>query len=328
MRPIHLGSIWMVAISLAVPVSGTAQATAAHLVQAQMRNVAFHIDSSIVLNIRYLRGELRRLSADQPPYLDDKQSFVLGIDSARIGITPAALSDLLNHYTFAYPGSPLRKLTITIEHGRLKQHGLMHGISFTVVGDLTLTPDGELRLHPSSIKAAGIGVGGLMKLFGLHLQKLVDTKQARGVRIDRDDFLLSPAELLPPPKVEGRLGAVEVTDSEIVQVFRPAAGPATHALVLPHVEAANYMFFRHGVLRFGKLTMVDTDLLIVDAEPQDPFDFFLDHYNDQLVAGYDRNTADHGLIVMMPDYRATLARDGGVVCPPAAAHWCPRSLRP
>ncbi len=51
------------------------------------------------------------------------------------------------------------------------------------------------------------------------------------------------------------------------------------------------MFFRHGVLRFGKLTMDDTDLMIVDANAKDPFDFFLDHYNTQLVAGYSQ---EHG----------------------------------
>jgi hypothetical protein len=48
--------------------------------------------------------------------------------------------------------------------------------------------------------------------------------------------------------------------------------------------------------------MEDTDLLIVDSEPRDPFDFWLDRYNEQLVAGYSRNTRDHGLIVTMPDF--------------------------
>jgi hypothetical protein len=62
------------------------------------------------------------------------------------------------------------------------------------------------------------------------------------------------------------------------------------------------MFFRGGVLRFGKLTMNDTDLLIVDADQHDNFDFWLDRYNDQLVAGSSRNTRDHGLVVQMPDF--------------------------
>jgi hypothetical protein len=62
------------------------------------------------------------------------------------------------------------------------------------------------------------------------------------------------------------------------------------------------MFYRGGVLRFGKLTMNDTDMRLVDADPTDPFDFFPDHYKDQLVAGYSKTTATGGLIVYMPDF--------------------------
>ena len=61
----------------------------------------------------------------------------------------------------------------------------MRGISFDVVGELSLTPEGELRLHPTDIKAVGIKVGGLMKFFGLSLEKLVNTDRARGVRIEQ-----------------------------------------------------------------------------------------------------------------------------------------------
>jgi hypothetical protein len=267
-----------------------------------MRNVEFHIDSTIVMDIDFARGQLRRRVADQPAYLDDKRSFVLELDSARIGVTPAALSQVLNRYTFAYPGSPLRGLTITIEQGRIRQHGRMRGIAFDVVGDLSLTPEGDLRLHPTDIKAVGIKVGGLMKFFGLNLQKLVSADRAKGVRIVGDDFLLSPTRLLPSPAVEGRVGRVVVTDSQIVQIFQPGGRRADDPLKLPIPKAENYMFFRGGVLRFGKLTMDDTDLFIEDADPRDRLDFWLDRYNDQLVEGRSRNTRDHGLIVEMPDF--------------------------
>lgn len=279
-----------------------ASAEADRSVQVQMRNVAFHVDSTIVLDLRYARGRLRRVSPEHPAYLDDKHSFVLELDTARIGVSGPALSQLLNRYTFAYPGSPLHALTVTIEHGRIRQHGRMRGISFDVLGDLSLTPDGELRLHPATIKAVGIKVGGLMKFFGLNLQKLVNTEHAKGVRIEQDDFLLSPTKLLPPPAVEGKVGHVEVNDSEIVQTFVPTTGRRVEPLTPPLPKAENYMFFRGGVLRFGKLTMDDTDLMIEDADPRDPFDFWLDRYNDQLVAGSSRNTRDHGLIVEMPDF--------------------------
>ena len=62
------------------------------------------------------------------------------------------------------------------------------------------------------------------------------------------------------------------------------------------------MFYRGRVLRFGKLTMVDADLQIVDGDPDDPFDFYLAHLNEQLVAGESRNQPDFGLVTVMPDY--------------------------
>jgi hypothetical protein len=62
------------------------------------------------------------------------------------------------------------------------------------------------------------------------------------------------------------------------------------------------MYYRGRILRFGKLTMVDADLQIVDADPSDPFDFYLSHLNQQLVAGESRNQADFGLLTTMPDY--------------------------
>jgi hypothetical protein len=302
MLPSHGGRLWLMIGTLLGTRGVAAQQEPGKNVGAQMRHVDFHFDSTVVVNIDYLRGELKPTSPEYSPSFDDKHSFTLGIDTARIAITPKALGDLLNHYTFAYPGSPLRHISISIEKGQLRQRGTMRGISFNMLGELTLTPDGELRIHPTSMKAAGVGVGGLMKFFGLNLEKLVKLKGARGVRIEKDDFYLDPSRLLPPPLVEGRVGAVEVTDSNIVQIFQSAGGAEVRQLEIPVPKATNYMYYRGAVLRFGRLTMHDTDLFILDAVPEDPFDFFLDQYKAQLVAGYSRTRPNGGLTVMMQDY--------------------------
>ena len=62
------------------------------------------------------------------------------------------------------------------------------------------------------------------------------------------------------------------------------------------------MAYRGGVLKFGRLTMTDTDMRLVDADPSDPFDFSPDHYKDHLVSGYSKTTASGGLVVYMPDF--------------------------
>jgi hypothetical protein len=48
--------------------------------------------------------------------------------------------------------------------------------------------------------------------------------------------------------------------------------------------------------------MVDTDLLIHDADESDPFDLYLREYNRQLVAGRTKNLLNFGLRTWMVDY--------------------------
>jgi hypothetical protein len=48
--------------------------------------------------------------------------------------------------------------------------------------------------------------------------------------------------------------------------------------------------------------MTDTDLELVDEDPRDPFDFSVDRWNEQLVAGYSKTTSTRGLRAHMPDF--------------------------
>jgi hypothetical protein len=282
-----------------------------------MRNVDFRVGPRVVLRIHHLRGALHPTRAGEPPWFDDPSSFELAIDTAEVAITPASLSALLNDYVFAYDDTPLKRLEVTLEKGQLKQTGLLHkgiDVPFTIRASLGVTPDGRLRLHPTSVKVIGLPVKGLMGLFGLELDDLVKVRAGRGVTIDENDFLLAPSGLLPPPRIRGRIRAVRIVAAgarggEIVQVFGASERKEKPAELHPSdPEARNYLFYRGGVLRFGKLTMVDADLQIVDEDPKDPFDFFLAELNRQLVAGRSRNQTDFGLLTTMPDY-ADLPRE-------------------
>jgi hypothetical protein len=269
-------------------------------VETAMRHVDFHVDSTLVMHIEYLRGRLIERHPGQPPWFDDPRSFDIEMDTASITLSTTALADLLNRYVFNYRGSPLRAVRVQVDHGRLEQSGRLHGLPFSIITDATVTPGGELRLHPTTIHAFGIGVQGLMHLFGLSLQKFADVGKAPGVRIAGNDLLLTPATMLPPPTTRGKLVAVALHDSALTLMFG-GHGPV-RPLVAPDARAVSYMYYRGGTIRFWTLTMTPADLLIVDHDPRDPFDFWLARYRAQLVAGTSRNTATGGLITEWPDY--------------------------
>ena len=93
-----------------------------------------------------------------------------------------------------------------------------------------------------------------------------------------------------------------VTESGLVQTFADAEGRRVTPLRKPAPAARNYIYFGGGDIRFGKLTMSDADLQLIDTDPRDPFDFFPARYDVQLVAGYSKNTPARGLKTYMPDY--------------------------
>jgi len=252
-----------------------------------------------------------------PLNFDNKTSFVMDIDRAQIGMESASLDHLMNRYVFGYAGAPLRDLHITMAGKQLKQEGVIHkivDIPFTMWADVS-ADNGRIRLHPTKISICGINGLGLLQAVHITLEKMLKMPAEHGVTADKNDLLLDPQKMLPPPEVELHLVNAYVEGAELMQIFD--AGRHLPELRLPHPEEKNTMYYKEGTLRMGKLLMVDADMQVADTDPSDPFDFFLDRYNDQLVAGFTRNQPNYGLLVFMRDFNdvGTPPKPGEKVAP-------------
>jgi len=281
-----------------------------------MRNVLLNVSDGIVLQVETLEGELVSRTPGPPPIFDNPDSYVLRMKTARTAIDAPSLNALMARvFTGA---SPIKDLKITIANGEIRQTGKLHkgiDVPFSMKTSVAVTADGRIRLHATSLKAVGIPVKGMLDLFGVDLDNLMKMPGQRGIQVEGDDILLAPAEILPPPRTEGRVKDVRVVgdrlEMEMVGDAKPPGRPAS----LPEPSARNYLYFHGGIVRFGKLTMTDADLQLVDADPADPFDFSPGQYLSQLVAGYSRTTPRGGLKVLMPDHN-DLKTPKGRVRPP------------
>jgi len=286
-----------VAISAATPPS----------VATRMHHVTFHVGKGVALQVDDLIGRLRSRTA-APVVFDDVNAYAVEIDSARVSMTPDSLTNLMNNHVFASADAPISNIKVGIEGDELTQSGTLKKgvpVPFTVRATVAATPDGRIRLHPTAIKAAGFVSKRVLDFFGLELENLMKVKDTNGVAVDGDDLLLDPERLLPPPIVRGRVTRAWIENGALYQQF---GGAPPRSAITPPMRVENYMYYRGGTLRFGKLTMHDADLLLVDADPKDAFDFSPEKYNEQLVAGYSKNTRAHGLIVYTPDLSDLSAR--------------------
>jgi hypothetical protein len=269
----------------------------AKAVQVEMKNIMYHFTDAIVVHIARLQGALVPVKQNSIPVFDDAHSFKLAINSAEISISTAAMANVLNQYVFAARDAPLKDLSLGAEGDSLKVKGKLHSkadVSFEVDAAIAATAEGQIRLHAKKIRAAHLPVKGFMDLFGIELSDLISTKKVAGVRADGDDLILNPEEILPPPHIQGRVNQVRIQGDRIIQIFGSGAPQAT--------GTGNYMAYHGNQLAFGKLEMTNTDMVLIDMNPQDPFDFYLDHYKEQLVAGYVKITPGFGLRVFMRDF--------------------------
>src|SRR5262245_29151534 len=270
-------------------------------VEVDMRNVDLHVTPQIELQVRHLRGRFIPAGTRVAPYLDDPRSYTVAVDTGEVAVDLPSLNAIVTD-ALARGRSNVSRVQISIDdNGQLRQKGVVKkGVSvpFDMKASLGVTSDGLIRIHSESVKGFGVPVNPLLKLFRLQTDDLIRVESGHGIRVEGNDLLLDVSKLLPPPGFHGTVTSVRVERDSLIQVF----GPGTPQPLSPPATSKNHIYWRGGQLAFGKLTMAETDLELVDDDPKDPFDFSVDRWNEQLVAGYSKVTRDRGLKAHMADY--------------------------
>ena len=270
-------------------------------VEVDMRNVDLHIAPQIELQVRHLRGRFVASGTRTAPYLDEPRSYSVVVDTGEVAVDLTSLNAIVTR-ALEQGRSNVRRLQISIDdNGLLRQKGVIKkGVSvpFDMTASIGVTPDGLIRIHAESTKGFGLPINPLLKLLRVQTDDLIRVEPGHGIRVEGNDLLLDVSQLLPPPAFHGSVTSVRVDRGALIQVF----GAGTPRAISPAADAKNHIYWRGGQLAFGKLTMTETDLELVDEDPKDPFDFSVDRWNEQLVAGYSKTTANRGLRAHMPDY--------------------------
>jgi hypothetical protein len=296
------------------PADQTAEATAdsvaadsaAHATGAQaptrieIVGVDLRVFEDAVIRVRRLEGTVVGNQPGRPIPLDDPRAYAIEIESGEIWIGYHDLSRVMNVYTFK--GGPIGSLEMAREEdaderGRVELKGRLKsglGLPFEIEGTPEPTPDGRIRIRTEAIQALEISVGGLMHALGLEPGDIMGGMEERGLTFDGDDMILDASRALPPPRMRGSVTAIRVEDEGMLLTFGPTRPTPP--------GRTNYLRFRHGVIKIGRMDQFDADLTITDADPRDPFDFFSERMNRQLAAGYSKMSEAGALTMFVPDF--------------------------
>jgi hypothetical protein len=287
-------------VALVTAACGTVQANKPS-VEVDMRNVDLHITPQIDLQVQHLRGRFVPVGTRSAPYLDDPASYTVTVDTGDVAVSLPSLNAIVTR-ALTRARSNVQRVEISIDDkGQLRQKGVLKKgirVPFDMKASLSVTGDGLIRMHAESMKGFGVPVNPLLKVLRVQTDDLIRVEPGHGIRVEGNDLLLDVSKLLPPPAFQGRLTSVRIDRGALVQTF----GSGEARPISTTASAKNHIYWRGGQLAFGKLTMTETDLELVDEDPDDAFDFSVNRWNEQLVAGYSKTTANRGLRAHMPDY--------------------------
>jgi hypothetical protein len=281
------------------PASATVARRNSQGVRTEMRNVMFRLNGQAA-HLEFLTGEIWPTGNNEMPVFDDKASFEMRVTNGKVSIALEDVQSILNEYVFARADAPLKDLSLSIDKDRLRIKGKLHSkgdIPFETAGTLSADPDGRVRVNTEKVKALHVPVKGVMGLFGIELANLINTSKIEGIDTDKNDLIVDLETLLPPPHLKGKISTVGIEGNGVVMYF----GDREKSNLAP-MKKANYILLQGDAVRFGKFTMENTDLTLLDLDPADPLDLYQDHYREQLAAGYSKITADFGLRAYVKDY--------------------------
>jgi hypothetical protein len=274
-----------------------------------MRDVVLYPYDDVPAAVASLVGRMVPDRPQTPIVMDDVTSYRIEAEFAEMRLTAAGMTRLMNRHILPGAHTPIRQVEVTFGDGVIGMSGTLMKLGapvpFTASATLGPTGSGDLRVHITSMQAAGIIPKGLIDALGLQLDTLAQPANRGMFHIEGDDMIVPVISMFPPPRVAGRLASVRVTPQGLIAVVGAAA-----RLAPPPVQAASYIYFQGGTVNFAKLTMHDTDLVILGDSNAGPLRFSPARYYAQLQAGRTEALPNFALAARVRNFGPATAGTG------------------
>jgi len=262
-------------------------------------NLMLRKGPSFRVYVRWLRGQMARALRNVNPSFDDPDSFFLDIKTGVLRTNVGDLNNFLN--ASGIPNSPLKNIKLSGNGDQITLDATLHKVvplPIEVTGTISVAPGNLIQIHVTKLGLLKIPFKAL--LGGLHVSvaDLFQPHGIEGIQVSGNDIVFDTGKLMPPPHIRGQLTNVRIVNPDVEEIYGDAQNEVTQV-----EQWRNFIRLRGGTIDFGKLTMHQVDLIMIDISNDPWFDIDLANYQEQLVNGYTRMTPQAGMQIFMPDLR-------------------------
>jgi len=175
-----------------------------------------------------LSGFDSEIESDQSPEAGGRPAKHIKAVIVRSGSALVRVQDLSKLLERRVNNPKLTDLTIETSGSEVKISGHLKKtlpVHFEIKGPVSVTKDGLIDLHESSMKVDKVPVKGLAGLLGMDPGRIVGNDPAKGIQANKEDILLDPNELWGM-SVQGKLTQVKVIKNSLVLVYGSARTPS------------------------------------------------------------------------------------------------------
>lgn len=249
--------------------------------------------------VRWLRGQMVRTNHNVNPSFDEPGSFYLNVQS---GILRANIGDLTNALNGGgLTNSPLKNVAITGDGDHITMKATLHKVvplPIQMDGTLSAASNNRVQIHVTKLSVLKVPFKWLLGDLHISIADLFHPQGVPGIQVVNNDLFFDTGLLMPPPHFRGQLTQVRIANPDIEEVFGNAQTDINRV-----EQWRNFIHLRNGTINFGRLTMNNVDLIMIDISQDAWFDLDLSNYQAQLVNGYTRMTPQAGLQIFMPDLK-------------------------
>ncbi|MEB3286354.1 MAG: hypothetical protein VKJ04_02505 [Vampirovibrionales bacterium] len=279
-------------------------------VPIRLQNVKFHWSNKVFINTGLMATKAVPISGKTVNF-DNLDSFLLNVQKSDVLIRPSVLEGMFNESVFNYQGSKLRDLKVTILKGNEENKSTQNYVKLSGSLDYILWIPFEMLTQLSVDKKSNTLVIDVedLKIFGLipankliefkpfTLQKLMTLPPNKYLTVENNKMMVKPFGLFPPPRINGVMSDILVGERMIRLSF------AGQPIKAPESDARNYVYVKGGSARFGNFQMSPSNILLTDADPNDPFSFSLSDYAKMIPKSNVQVKDTHTARVTMPDWQ-------------------------
>ncbi|HEY1802122.1 MAG TPA: hypothetical protein VGG46_14425, partial [Terriglobales bacterium] len=272
-------------------------------IHIHMQSVLFRVMKDVVLQVDSLDGVIAPVRKNEVVSLDDKNSFLLKVQKATTSISSTDLAALANDFILPRAKTPLKNLSLTFNPDQsIQVKGDFHklvDVPFSGTASLQVTSNGDMRMHLANLTVAGVIHQDVLNFLGIKVSTVAKPKRKQSFKIVGNDIIFPIDQMFPPPHVSGELHDINISGNKLNLIFgtdKQEPDKNHSAAEKPSVTTRSYIYFRRGTMKFALLTMSPVDLELVPLKPDKDkmFEFSIDQYYQQLVAGYSKSLPNKG----------------------------------